>query len=125
VSVRNETLIPTRTGQAARRNIGIPDVLTVAVEGAEVVAAGRLRSWIDERMSPVEHEPSRVLVPEGVGSQDERIFRFIVEGPKGVSLYFSYSAEKAREVNTSVTLGAAQQTPRPAPTEPEQAKQGR
>jgi hypothetical protein len=105
--VRNSRLIPTRTGRARDKSIGQPDLLTArAGGGAAVVATGRLRSWWDEemRLDP-DADPARVLVPEGIPGQGERTFRMLVRGDAGDTITLTYEAEKAKTIQTSVTLG--------------------
>ncbi|HKX45945.1 MAG TPA: M14 family metallopeptidase, partial [Planctomycetota bacterium] len=61
VVLRNRRAIPTRTALAADKRIGRPDVITLAGEGLEVLAAGdRGDRFRPERLELVEREPGRL-----------------------------------------------------------------
>ncbi|MFG0282830.1 MAG: M14 family zinc carboxypeptidase, partial [Phycisphaerales bacterium JB039] len=107
VEIANEKLIPTRSAMAQNRGIGAADILeTIPPEGGRVVAAGRLSGWLDRQMSAVRHEPHRLQVEEGIPSQGSRIFRLLVEGAAGEVVTLRYAAEKALDIETTVTLEA-------------------
>jgi len=103
--VRNERLIPTRSGLAARERIGRNDLfLCEPGEGEHVVTSGLLDSWLDTTMDEVRHEPSRVQFERGVASRGGVIVRFLVTGDAGDEVTLRYVAQKARDVETTVTL---------------------
>ncbi|MCC6285407.1 MAG: peptidase M14 [Phycisphaerales bacterium] len=104
VQLRNDRLIPTRTGIAATRRSGLPDLLTL--QGAKVVASGRVFSFDARTLGDLDKEPARVLLNDGVPSRGRRLVRFIVEGPAGAELRFRYEAEKSRDFDFTVTLRA-------------------
>ncbi|MEM1423529.1 MAG: M14 family metallopeptidase [Planctomycetota bacterium] len=100
--VRNDKLIPTRTARARAAGIGGADLLTV--DGASVVASGRLGNWWDRTIDEVRHEPGRVRYDEGVGSRGTIVHRFWIEGDAGDEVTVRYAAEKAVDIETTVTL---------------------
>lgn len=107
--VENAGVIPTRTGRAATRRIGLPDRFTLA--GAPVVAAGEVSDRFDRTIDdPAAHHPERLDVEAGIPGQGRRTFRFLVTGPEGAAIDLRYEAEKARNVTTTARL-AATETP--------------
>jgi hypothetical protein len=113
LEVRNEKLIPTRSGAARVNRIGTNDIFTCGSGGhggPTVVAAGTLNGWFDKQMDAVEHEPGRLQVDRGIGSRENRIFRFIVSGAEGDDVTLKYESQKARTIEKTVGLRA---TPKP------------
>lgn len=109
-AIENTKLIPTRTAAARRNNIGTHDLLHCETGlGVTLLTAGRLSSRSDKQMRIVRHEPQRMQVPDGIGSRGREVFRWIVRGPEGGTVTLRYQAEKAKDIETLVTL---------APTEP-------
>jgi hypothetical protein len=105
VQFENEKRIPTRARIAQDRGIGSPDRVEVAFEGdARVLAGGALQRFDAETFDAVAHEPSRLLVDEGIPSRGERSFRFLVRAPRGASVDVRYVAEKATDVVTRIRL---------------------
>lgn len=102
--VRNDRIIPTRSGLAARKGIGRNDLFLCEPRGGEVIAAGTLESWRDTSMDEVRHEPHRVQLERGVPSRGSVICRFIVTGSAGDEVTLRYLAEKARDLETVVRL---------------------
>lgn len=103
--VRNDRVIPTRSGLAAREGIGRNDLfMCEAGDGASVIASGTLDSWRDQSMDEVRHEPYRIQVDEGVPSRGVVIARFLVTGAPGDEVTLRYLAEKARDIETVVRL---------------------
>jgi len=104
--IKNEKRMPTRSGIAARNHIGEPDILTCSPVGdrAQVVASGSLERWLDPRMDAVEHEPARILLDHGAPGMGSVIHRFIIAGAEGDRLQMRYHAEKAVDIETTLTL---------------------
>jgi len=103
--VANDRVLPTRMGVARRRGIGTPDRMRCAASGTgRVVAGGTMRSWRDAPMEAARHEPARLLVEGGIPGRGSRVFRFVVTGREGDSVTLRYEAEKAKDVETTVTL---------------------
>ncbi|HET6202402.1 MAG TPA: M14 family metallopeptidase [Planctomycetota bacterium] len=101
--VRNLGLIPTRSGRAAGKRLGRPDLLTIAGPGIEVVGGGPLpERFRPESVSLVKDEPARLVLEEGVGSHERRRFRWIVRGRGEVSVV--YDAEKGGVAAARATL---------------------
>ncbi|MFO0874762.1 MAG: M14 family metallopeptidase [Phycisphaerales bacterium] len=111
VELANSGLIPTRTGRAAEKRIGMPDRLTIAAadgkEGVKVVTSGTMQRWTDQLMQPVELHPERIDLEGGVPSRGRLTFRFIVAADEGRELKLRYTAEKATDVETTVKLAEA------------------
>lgn len=103
VEIRNEKLIPTRTARAAQEGIGRADILSVS--GAKVVASGAMDGWWGTDFDEVRHEPGRVLLNGGVPSRGAVVHRFLIEGDAGDEITVSFEAEKAKDIETVVTLG--------------------
>lgn len=104
VEIRNEHLIPTRTGVAMANRIGEPDLLICEPSKGTVVLAGRLGGWFEPQIQPIIHEPGRVLMPEGVGSRRGRIIRFLVNASTGGTVTLRFHSDKARDIERVVEL---------------------
>ena len=81
LEVRNTRWIPTRTSLAARKGIGLPDI--VSLEGAEVVvvAGGPGADRFDlTDFDAVEHEPARLRLERGVPGHGSERLRWVVRG---------------------------------------------
>ncbi|HMP38456.1 MAG TPA: M14 family metallopeptidase [Phycisphaerales bacterium] len=107
VEVENSSLIPTRTARAAEKRIGLPDRLTIEpAQGgaARVVASGALARWGDRLMTAVDRRPELVQLESGVPGRGRVTWRFIIEGDAGTELLLGYRAEKAADLDRSVTL---------------------
>ncbi|MCL4743540.1 MAG: hypothetical protein KJZ54_15195, partial [Phycisphaerales bacterium] len=106
VQVRNDRLIPTRTGVQAQRRIGVNDLLTCEpTGGGRVAASGSMNTWRDTRIDPVPFEPGRVQLPSGVPGRGSVIHRFYVEGQPGETVRLRYTGERTKDIETTVTLG--------------------
>ncbi|MDQ7013945.1 MAG: M14 family metallopeptidase [Planctomycetota bacterium] len=104
VEVKNTKLIPTRSGIQSRNKIGTNDLLTCEPEQGRVAMSGSIRSRSDKQLSETRFEPGRVQLSRGVPSQGRVLHRFLIEGPRGSTVTLRYTAEKARDLETSVTL---------------------
>lgn len=104
VEVENEKIIPTRMGVAASNKIGLPDLFTLEGGGTAVVASGWLSDRFDLTMDAAEHRPGMLFNERGVSGRDILTTRFIVTGPANGSVTLRYKAEKARDVEQSITL---------------------
>ncbi|TVQ32723.1 MAG: peptidase M14 [Phycisphaeraceae bacterium] len=107
LEIDNKRIIPTRTGIAAQRGIGTPDRLTLSGEGVEVVAAGTLGHRFDRTMTPTQQSPHRphiVLSEDGVPGEGRRTYRFFVRAAEGAELTLRYTAEKARDIETTIRI---------------------
>ena len=106
VTFANTRRIPTRTAQAANQGIGVPDRLTVEVDGGEVLAAGFLTDpQRPERLDLVESGaagPGVVLLEGGLKGEDERTLRWILTG--GSAATVGWSGEKAADVTAILDL---------------------
>lgn len=107
VEVRNERLIPTRTARARTAGIGAQDLLTIEGAGIEVLTSGRIEGWWDKTAEEVRHEPARVTYDEGVGSRGAIVHRFWLHGDPGAELRLRYTAEKAADIETTLTLAVS------------------
>ncbi|MBX3355142.1 MAG: hypothetical protein KF724_05530 [Phycisphaeraceae bacterium] len=107
VAVANDRLIPTRTARAAEKSIGRPDLLVVdGGPGVEVIASGLVQGREQRTFTPQPQEPARLMVNDGVPSHGSTLMRLIVKGPAGAPLKLNYQAEKARDLEGSLVLGA-------------------
>lgn len=105
VEIENEELIPTRSGYAAQKKIGSPDLLLcLPPAGGAVVAGGPLDRFDDKQLAAVRHEPDRLQVNRGIPGKGSRAFRFLVGAPDGSAIKFRYVAEKATDLAFDVVL---------------------
>ncbi len=106
IEIENTNIIPTRMGLAARKQIGLPDLLEL--RGPETVLSGTLSDRYDLTISPVEHRPERILVESGIGAESTSTFRFLVTGSEGDRVDIRYTAEKAKNIAAAFTLHQAE-----------------
>jgi hypothetical protein len=104
VEIENDRIIPTRLDLAQRKDIGQPDRLEVSGDRIEVVAGGTVDNRHDKSMDAVEHKPAVIRNDAGIGGEDTRLFRFIIEGRKGRRVNLHYTAEKARDIKKTIRL---------------------
>jgi len=111
VEIKNDRLMPSRSGIARNNRIGHADILTCSprnqASGAGdpvVVASGVLANWADEQIEPVRFEPGRVQMASGIPGKGRRLIRFYVKGGEGAELVLRYESEKARTIETAATL---------------------
>ncbi len=105
VELRNDKLMPTRSGIARQKGIGRNDLLTCQPpSGGLVITAGYLASWIDTRMDPIRHEPGRIQLEGGIPGRGGVIVRYYVTGKEGEKVKFRFEAEKAKGVERDVEL---------------------
>ncbi len=100
-TVRNTRAIPSRAAQAARRKLGLPDTLSIAGEGIEVLAGGRVVNTRTGEVEAAERQPERVRLENGVASDPVSV-RWVVRG--GGSVRILYEAEKSKDLTRSEKL---------------------
>jgi hypothetical protein len=101
VEIKNEKLMPTRSGLARQKGIGTNDLLLC---DGKIAAAGTLSSWIDTRIDPIRHEPNRIQLEGGIPGRSGVIFRYYLSGNEGDTITLKYQAEKAKAIETKVVL---------------------
>lgn len=99
--IENTRLIPMRSAQARRRNVGLPDRASIAGEELTVLGEGRLANKDFGRLEPVEHNPDRLCLPGGGGRSIERV-RWFVEGSGEATITFE--AEKGGSLEATIEL---------------------
>jgi len=111
LEIKNDKLIPSRSGIARGNRIGTVDLLTCRgkseAPGAAskvVVTAGSVSRFDDKTIDPIQHEPWRVQLPGGIPGKGRRLFRFYVTGNEGDDVVFTYTSQKAKTVETTVKL---------------------
>ncbi len=105
LEVRNDKLMPTRSGIARSRKIGTNDLFFCEPgAGAAVVSSGQIGSWTDRQISPVRFEPGRIQVEGGVPGRGAIIYRFYISGKEGDPVTFRYQSEKARTIEKTIEL---------------------
>ncbi|MBL4591567.1 MAG: hypothetical protein JKY96_06360 [Phycisphaerales bacterium] len=102
VEIENKNIIPTRMGLAAKKNIGMPDLLELS--GADVVLSGTVSDRFDRTIKPVEHRPNKIFLEKGISGKSTSTFRFLVAGSEGDRVDLQYAAEKAKNIGASFTL---------------------
>lgn len=118
VEIRNPKVIPTILGWARQNRIGLPDELHCITQGDDrVVASGSVRStlpWAKPNLPDDDHHPERIRNERGVGSEDEVMFQFLVEGDEPITL--RYISTKGGTIEQVVPLEATpEHEPAPAP----------
>ncbi len=102
VEIENTKIIPTRLGLAAKKSIGLPDLLTL--EGVDVVLSGTVSDRFDRTISPVDHRPAMLFLNNGIRGKGVHTFRFLVSGVSGDTITLDYTAEKARDISIEFSL---------------------
>jgi hypothetical protein len=101
--VANDRLIPTRTGRASSKGIGLDDVATLS--GATVVAGGRTDRRDARTFEPQAFRPEAVRFPDGVPGLGRACVRFLVRGERGTTVTVRWTAQKAKDVEATARLG--------------------
>lgn len=104
VEVRNEGIIPSRTGRQAEKRIGRDDLLTCTPSAGEVAASGSIARWWDTAIDEVRFEPARVRLARGVPGRGSIMHRFLIEAPEGTRVRLRYEAERAADAERVVEL---------------------
>lgn len=102
VEVKNEKLMPTRSGLARQKQIGTNDLMLC--DSGKIAAAGTLSSWTDTRIDPVRHELNRIQLEGGIPGRSGVIFRYYLSGNEGDTVTLRYQAEKAKGIEAKVVL---------------------
>lgn len=106
--VRNLKPMPTRSGVARAKRVGLNDLLLCEPQGGAVAASGTLDSWIDKRIDPVRYEPGRIQFEGGVPGRGALIVRFYISGAsEGQSVKLRYESQHARPIERVVELKAS------------------
>jgi hypothetical protein len=79
VTVENERLIPTRTGQDVTHHISPPDIVSIKGNDIMVLSAGRVTDKFFKRVQPVKRRPERVEL-SSIGGMASAIVQFVIEG---------------------------------------------
>ncbi len=106
VEVKNEKLMPTRSGIQSRNRIGRHDLLICEPTEGRVVLSGSIRERRDKTISEVRFEPGRVQLNRGVPGKGKVLHRFFIEGPKGTTVRLGYFAERAKDLEMEFSLEA-------------------
>lgn len=101
VAVRNTRLIPSRTAQAARRKLGLPDTLMMEGAGLTILAGGRLVDRYTGQLDAAPDLPNPLRLEAGVGTEPVFV-RWIVRGRGEATL--TYRSEKGGVLVRSVAI---------------------
>ncbi|MGE3107385.1 MAG: M14 family metallopeptidase [Phycisphaerales bacterium] len=111
IEIKNENLIPSRSGIARNNRIGHADIMTCRGAGepegqasSRVLAAGTLSDWNDKQPGLVRFEPWRLQMHSGVPSKGRVIVRYYVKGNVGDEFVVRYQGQKIKTLDTSVKL---------------------
>ncbi|MDB5352437.1 MAG: Peptidase, partial [Planctomycetota bacterium] len=77
--------------QAARRQVGLPDVLTISGEDLEVIGGGLLLNRDTGEVQAVERDPGTIKLENGIGSDLVRV-RWYVKGTGAAKV--TYTSQK-------------------------------
>ena len=100
VTIRNKRIIPTRTGQAASKKIGRPDLLIAHPQGCTILSAGIAQDPFRKKQVTLFAKkvlPTRLPIERGVPSQGTLRIRYLVQGSGKIA--FEYKAEKAKDLS--------------------------
>lgn len=86
-SVRNTRLIPSRSAQAGRRKLGLPDVVAFESASLEVLEGGRLVNRFTGELEAADGDPTRLALESGVSATPVHV-RWIVRGLGEASVRF-------------------------------------
>ena len=100
-TLRNARTIPSISGQAARRKIGLSDTLSIAGDGLEVLGGGTLLNRDTGEVRAVTKNPAEIKLEDGVGSQVVRI-RWYVKGTGQAKL--TYTSQKAGTKEATIAV---------------------
>jgi len=101
-TAENPRLIPTRSAMAARRKEGRPDLFTISGNGLSVLSGGRVTDRWFRRVDPVERDPGRLRIEDGLRGQGTLMVEWIVRGKGEVKV--AYDAEKGGLAEKTVPL---------------------
>jgi hypothetical protein len=101
-TAENPRLIPTRSAMAARRKEGRPDLFTISGNGLQVLSGGRVTDRWFRRVEPVERDPGRLRIEDGLRGQGTLTVEWIVRGKGEVKV--AYDAEKGGLAEKTVPL---------------------
>ena len=101
-AVRNTRTIPSISGQASRRRLGRPDVLSLSGAGLTVVSGGPVSNRYTGEVQPVERNPDRLRLESGVGSEATVRVRWFVRGRGEATVRFA--SQKGGTLTKTVPL---------------------
>jgi len=104
IEVANEKIIPSRLAIAAQRKIGQPDRLSLTGKGIKVVASGKLSDRFDKTIDPIDKRKHVIPNDGGIPGQNHKTFRYLVTGKAGAEIKLQYTAEKSRDLQTTLRL---------------------
>ena len=103
VTFRNNRIIPTRTGLARDKKIGVPDVYELKGRGIQVLAGGFLTDrWNPDEIELAEKNPERLLREAGIPGRGEVTVRWFIRGSGGVTVF--WTGEKATDLDSVQTI---------------------
>jgi hypothetical protein len=79
VTIENQRLIPTHTGQDVTHHISQPDIVSIKGGDIKVLSAGRVTDKFFKRVQPVKRRPERVEL-SSIDGMDSTIVQFVVKG---------------------------------------------
>ncbi len=100
--VENTRSIPTRSGQARRRNIGLPDTLSLSGEGIEVLGGGVLVNKDFGEVEPAERDPGTIRLPNGINGDSSVRVRWYASGKGKATVQFS--SQKGGVIEKEINL---------------------
>ncbi len=104
VEVKNEKLMPTRSGIQARKSIGQNDLLLCEPAEGRVVMSGSISNRRSKSINETRFEPGRIQLSRGVPGKGSVLHRFYIEGPTGSTVRLSYSAQRAKDIEMEFRL---------------------
>ncbi len=108
LEIKNTRATPTISAMARQNRIGSRDLLSASFDeeaGISIATSGTIRSLVGNvKLDAVERQPHRLWVDGGIGGQGAELFRFLIQGPEGAEVRFTYESDKGGTIEKSVTL---------------------
>jgi len=99
LEIANDRIIQTRLAHAASKGIGLPDFLSFEPGGGtKVLLAGPATNRFAKTFDPVEFQPARFKVEDGIKGRSISTFRYILASDGPPSGTFQYEATKAADL---------------------------
>jgi hypothetical protein len=101
-TIKNTRTIPSIAQQAAAHRIGLPDVASLEGPGLTVVGGGTLVNEFTGEVAPVERNPARIKLADGVAGHGTIRVRWFVRGVGEATV--SYASQKGGAIAGKATL---------------------
>jgi Zinc carboxypeptidase len=104
VTLQNTRSIPTRSQQAVRHQVGLPDTLSLTGDDLTVAVGGTLVDRYTGEIAAAERDPQSLRLESGVASHATARYRWVVRGKDKRQAQVKYESQKGGTLTKSVTL---------------------